>query len=209
MKRKTNFDNFDEYPEAQLREPELRKRFEQAEAGWDIALQFTELRKARGLTQRELAVNVGASQHQISRLESPAYEGHSPSMLRRVVEALGGTVRVAIVPKPRGVDVWRRRPRARTERNERLTSACSVAGRQQVSPSAPRRWPGDPGLQLPPSSSLQRTKGAMSRGQRVVSYQAKGNRAAGCCTTSILQQTTGDGPRSRELLRDVKAGLRG
>lgn len=99
MKRKTNFDD---YLEEQLQEPEFRKRFEQAEAAWDIALQLAELRKARGLTQRELAVKVGTSQQQISRLESPAYEGHSLSMLRRVVEALGGSVRVAIVPRPTG-----------------------------------------------------------------------------------------------------------
>jgi transcriptional regulator with XRE-family HTH domain len=99
MKRKTSFD---EYLEEQLREPELRKNFEQAEAAWDVALQLAELRKARGLTQRELAAKVGTSQQQISRLESPAYEGHSLSMLRRVVEALGGTVRVAILPKPGG-----------------------------------------------------------------------------------------------------------
>jgi len=99
MKRKTNFDA---YVDEQLKEPEFRKRFEQAEAAWDVALQLAELRKARGLTQRELAVKVGTSQQQISRLESPAYEGHSLSMLRRVVEALGGTVRVAIVSRPRG-----------------------------------------------------------------------------------------------------------
>jgi DNA-binding XRE family transcriptional regulator len=99
MKRKTNFDD---YLEEQLQEPEFRTRFEQADAAWDIALQLADLRKARGLTQRELAIKVGTSQQQISRLESPAYEGHSLSMLRRVVEALGGTVRVAIVPKRRG-----------------------------------------------------------------------------------------------------------
>jgi len=39
---------------------------------------------------------VGTSQQQISRLESPGYEGHSLSMLRRVAEVMGASVRVQI-----------------------------------------------------------------------------------------------------------------
>ena len=46
--------------------------------------------------QKELARKVGTSQQQISRLESPSYEGHSLSMLRRVAEVLGATVHVEI-----------------------------------------------------------------------------------------------------------------
>jgi hypothetical protein len=38
------------------------------------------------------------SQQQISRLESPSYEGHSLSMLRRVANILGATVRVTLAP---------------------------------------------------------------------------------------------------------------
>jgi transcriptional regulator with XRE-family HTH domain len=54
------------------------------------------LRKDAGLSQKELARRVGTSQQQISRLESPSYEGHSLSMLRRVAEVLGATLRVEI-----------------------------------------------------------------------------------------------------------------
>ena len=39
------------------------------------------------------------SQQNISRLESPSYEGHSLSMLRRVADVLGATVRVTLAPK--------------------------------------------------------------------------------------------------------------
>lgn len=48
------------------------------------------------MSQKELARRVGTSQQQISRLESPSYEGHSLSMLRRVAEAFGATIRVEI-----------------------------------------------------------------------------------------------------------------
>ncbi len=93
MKRQTNFDK---YLEEQLKDSDFKKRFKEAGEGWDLALQLTALRKGSGLSQRELARLVGTSQQQISRLESPSYEGHSLSMLRRVAEVLNATVHVKI-----------------------------------------------------------------------------------------------------------------
>jgi transcriptional regulator with XRE-family HTH domain len=98
MKRKTNFDL---YLEKQLQDTDFAKRFEKAGEAWDVALRLAALRKESGLSQKELAKRVGTSQQQISRLESPAYEGHSLSMLRRVVEALGASVHVEISKKRR------------------------------------------------------------------------------------------------------------
>ncbi len=93
MKRKTNFDR---YLEAQLKDPDFTARFQKAGEAWDVALQMAALRKASGMSQKELAQRVGTTQQQISRLESPIYEGHSLSMLRRVAEALGARVFVKI-----------------------------------------------------------------------------------------------------------------
>jgi transcriptional regulator with XRE-family HTH domain len=64
-----------------------------------VALQIVALREKAGLSQKELANRLKTSQQQISRLESPSYEGHSLSMLRRVAKALGATVRVTLAPK--------------------------------------------------------------------------------------------------------------
>jgi len=86
--------NFDRYLETQLRDPDFAERFKRAGEAWDVALQIAALREQAGLSQKDLARKLGTSQQQISRLESPAYEGHSLSMLRRVAEALGATVRV-------------------------------------------------------------------------------------------------------------------
>jgi transcriptional regulator with XRE-family HTH domain len=91
--------NFDAYLEAQLRDPAFAERFEKAGEAWDVALQLAALREKAGLSQKDLARKLHTSQQQISRLESPSYEGHSLSMLRRVAEALGATVRVTIAPK--------------------------------------------------------------------------------------------------------------
>ncbi|MEA3361441.1 MAG: helix-turn-helix transcriptional regulator [Thermodesulfobacteriota bacterium] len=98
MKQKTNFDT---YLEDQFKDPDFAARFKKAGEAWDIALQLAALRNESGLSQKELANLVGTSQQQISRLESPSYEGHSLSMLRRVSEVLGATIHVQIQSKSR------------------------------------------------------------------------------------------------------------
>jgi transcriptional regulator with XRE-family HTH domain len=102
MKRGTNFDS---YLEEQLKDPDFAARFKKAGEAWDIAMQLAALRKKSGLSQKELARRVGTSQQQISRLESPGYEGHSLSMLRRVAHVLGATVQVKIQGRKRPKEV--------------------------------------------------------------------------------------------------------
>ena len=91
--------NFDRFLEEQLRDPDFAERFKRAGEAWDVALQIAALRENAGLSQKDLARKLHTSQQNISRLESPAYEGHSLSMLRRVAEVLGATVRVTLAPK--------------------------------------------------------------------------------------------------------------
>jgi ribosome-binding protein aMBF1 (putative translation factor) len=91
--------NFDLYLEAQLKDPAFAERFERAGEAWDIAVQLAALREKAGLSQKQLARKLKTSQQNISRLESPTYEGHSLSMLRRVAATLGATVRVVIEPR--------------------------------------------------------------------------------------------------------------
>lgn len=93
MNKRTNFDR---YLQDQLKDSDFAARFKKAGEAWDLAIQLAGLRKEAGLSQRELAKRAGTSQQQISRLESPSYEGHSLSMIRRVAEALGATVRVKV-----------------------------------------------------------------------------------------------------------------
>jgi transcriptional regulator with XRE-family HTH domain len=88
--------NFDRYLEEQLKDPVFAERFEKAGEAWDVALQIAALREQAGLTQRDLARKLKTSQQQISRLESPDYEGHSLSMLRRVAKVLHARVRVVL-----------------------------------------------------------------------------------------------------------------
>jgi transcriptional regulator with XRE-family HTH domain len=90
--------NFDRYLEKQLEDPAFAARFKHAGEGWDVALQIAALRQRAGLSQKDLANLLKTSQQQISRLESPGYEGHSFSMLRRVADVLHARVRVVFEP---------------------------------------------------------------------------------------------------------------
>jgi transcriptional regulator with XRE-family HTH domain len=94
--------NFDQFLEEQLKDKDFAERFRQAGEAWDVALQIAALREKAGLSQKELAKRLKTTQQQISRLESPSYEGHSLSMLRRVAEVLNAHVRVILEPaRPR------------------------------------------------------------------------------------------------------------
>ena len=94
--------NFDCYLTDQMRDPAFAKRFARAGEAWDVALQLAALRQQAGLSQQQLARLLKTSQQQISRLESPGYEGHSLATLRRVAEALSARVRVVFEPTNTG-----------------------------------------------------------------------------------------------------------
>src|ERR1019366_4932708 len=94
--------DFDLFLEEQLRDPDFAERFKRAGEAWDVALQLTALREKAGLSQKDLARKLKTSQQQISRLESPGYEGHSLSMLRRVAKVLHARVRVVIEAETTG-----------------------------------------------------------------------------------------------------------
>lgn len=90
--------NFDIYLHEQMKDKAFAKRFKHAGEAWDIALKIADLRKQAGLSQKDLARELKTSQQQISRLESPAYEGHSLSMLRRVAQALDADMKISFEP---------------------------------------------------------------------------------------------------------------
>jgi DNA-binding XRE family transcriptional regulator len=54
----------------------------------EMARKIYDLRTKAGLTQQELAARVGTTRSAISRLEDADYNGHLPSMLKRIAEAL-------------------------------------------------------------------------------------------------------------------------
>jgi len=92
--------NFDRYLDRQMQDPAFAARFKNAGEAWDVAVQIAALREQAGISQKQLAKLLQTSQQQVSRLESPSYEGHSLSMLRRVADALHARVRVVFEATP-------------------------------------------------------------------------------------------------------------
>ena len=125
--------NFDLYLEEQLKDPDFVERYERAGEAWDVALQLSALREQAGLSQTELARKLKTTQQQVSRLESPAYEGHSLSMLRRVARVLNPQVRVVFEAREKAPTsrIAEQPPSYRTKRTARkayvLTSYFAVA----------------------------------------------------------------------------------
>ena len=85
---------FEDWAAEQMKDPEFQEAYEALEPAYQIA----RLRTLRGLTQQQLAEQVGTQQPSIARLES----GRStPSLgfLRRVAQALDARVEVRVVPR--------------------------------------------------------------------------------------------------------------
>jgi transcriptional regulator with XRE-family HTH domain len=82
---------FEQLLDEKLRDPEFRRAYEELEPAYQVA----RLRIRRGLTQAQLAELVGTKQPSIARLESGQVAPRL-SFLRRVVEALGGTLTITI-----------------------------------------------------------------------------------------------------------------
>jgi DNA-binding XRE family transcriptional regulator len=88
--------DFDDWLAEELKNSEFRRAYEALEPAYQVA----RLRLRQGLSQRELAERAGTQQPHIARLES-GRGTPSLSFLRRVVQAMGGSVQI-IVRDPEG-----------------------------------------------------------------------------------------------------------
>jgi ribosome-binding protein aMBF1 (putative translation factor) len=77
---------------------DLRAMIEEENVHAQVAREIYLLRTSRGLSQKQLAEQVGTGQSAIARLEDADYEGHSVRMLRRIAAALGAHLSVRFVP---------------------------------------------------------------------------------------------------------------
>ena len=97
-RRPASYD-FDEYVSEQVKEPSFRAEYETLEEEFAFIRKLIELRQQKGLTQAELAEQVGTHQPSISRLEHGQLG--SFEFLRRVAEALDAQVEIRLTPKHR------------------------------------------------------------------------------------------------------------
>ncbi|NUQ36035.1 MAG: XRE family transcriptional regulator [Planctomycetaceae bacterium] len=81
-----------------LQDPSYRRKFFLIEASAWIARQLIDLRKRRGLTQKELAEIAKTGQPAISRAERADYSNWSFNTLRSLADAMDARIRVLIEP---------------------------------------------------------------------------------------------------------------
>ena len=96
-RRKRN--RFEDHLEAQFRDPEFRALYEKEREALRIGMEVARRRRALGLTQAQLALEVGTSEAAISRLESGDASA-TVRTLRRVAVALRADWRYRLVPRP-------------------------------------------------------------------------------------------------------------
>jgi len=80
-------------------DPEMAGLIQEERERSNVAREIYTVRKKAGLTQAELAKQVGTTQSVISCLESADYNGHSLEMLRRIAHVLHCRVEVHIIPE--------------------------------------------------------------------------------------------------------------
>ena len=80
-----------------LEDPEVRAEYEALRPKYELVSQIISARKARGLTQEELAARTGLHRSNISRLESGTYNP-SLDLLQKVAHGLDMEVHVEFRP---------------------------------------------------------------------------------------------------------------
>ena len=80
--------SFEAFRDEQLRDDELRREYESMEPEFSLAREVLELRRAKHLTQKQLAEQMGTSQPAIARIESGNYRNLSLAFIRRLADAL-------------------------------------------------------------------------------------------------------------------------
>lgn len=85
---------FEEFKKEALRDPEIKKAYDDLELEFSIITQMLEKRIAKGMSQKELAEKVGTKQSAIARLES-GNSNPSVAFLEKVAKALDSKLRIS------------------------------------------------------------------------------------------------------------------
>jgi DNA-binding XRE family transcriptional regulator len=90
--------SYEKWRNEQLKNPELRKLYEEEAARFNVSQKIKKLRESLGLSQRQLAKLTKTSQAAIARIENTNYEGHSLSKLNEIAFALHTRLVIDFVP---------------------------------------------------------------------------------------------------------------
>lgn len=88
---------FERILEEHLRDPEVRRAYDELGPEFELIKQLITLRNRRQMTQAQLAERAGTKQPSIARLESRG-QIKSLSLLRRLAEALDAELVITLIP---------------------------------------------------------------------------------------------------------------
>jgi len=87
--------DFDIYLNEQLKNPVFKKYYDEYGRQLEIAYRILELRKSKGLSQKDLAEKVGTKQSNIARIES-GKQNFSIGTLERIAKVLGCGLKISL-----------------------------------------------------------------------------------------------------------------
>jgi ribosome-binding protein aMBF1 (putative translation factor) len=85
-----------QYLQSEMKDPEFRRFYEEADIELRVALEITKAREARNMTQEELAEAMKTKQQTVSRIERGA-QNVTIETLDRIAKALGRHLQVRFV----------------------------------------------------------------------------------------------------------------
>ncbi|MBI5242521.1 MAG: helix-turn-helix transcriptional regulator [Elusimicrobia bacterium] len=80
---------FEDYLKKQMKRPSFRKTYEKEYLKAGIAIRIAQLRQQKGISQKEFARRLGASQQMVSDIETGKQSNLTLATLQRIAEAFG------------------------------------------------------------------------------------------------------------------------
>src|SRR3989344_3474976 len=88
--------NFQSYLKEQLKNPKLKKHYDEFGKQLEIAYQILQLRKETGMSQSELARKLGTTQSNIARIET-GQQNFTTVTLQRIADVFNREVKIEFV----------------------------------------------------------------------------------------------------------------
>jgi ribosome-binding protein aMBF1 (putative translation factor) len=88
--------NFDLYLQKLLKDPELKKYYDEVGKQLEIAYQILQLRKKQGISQSEFAKKIGTTQSNVARLEA-GNQNFTTETLQKIAKAFKRELKVEFV----------------------------------------------------------------------------------------------------------------
>ncbi len=95
-KKQNKVIDFQEYLAEQLKDPKIKKHYDEYEKQLEIAYKILQLRKRAGISQLDLAKKIGAKQSNIARMEA-GEQNFTTAMLQKIAYALNRNLKIDFV----------------------------------------------------------------------------------------------------------------